>query len=298
MKKVKALALFSTAILATASTGVSADEVISDGTTSPSTEQVEPTPAPSSEVVTPSDGSNTPSSSSEATEPETPGANESIPGISEDEPSNPDSEITEPEMPSSSSEATEPETPGANESIPGTSEDEPSNPDSEITEPETPAESDQPSTETTEQPGEIEVPTTDGGKTTVVPDTSVPTNNPNITAETAQNAGASQVGTTSTVTGQVVRDVTRSNPATLYNGASLVDIHDGFVTLSSGEKVTPESVGVTANADGTYTAKTIQGDTVTLPHTGEKNSTVLSVLGTLILSILGFSLKKRKNQEN
>lgn len=258
MKKVKALALFSTAILATASTGVYADEVISDGTTSPSTEQVEPTPAPSSEVVTPSDGSNTPSSSSEATEPETP---------------------------------------GANESIPGTSEDEPSNPDSEITEPETPAESDQPSTETTEQPGEIEVPTTDGGKATVVPDTSVPTNNPNITAETAQNAGASQVGTTSTVTGQVVRDVTRSNPATLYNGASLVDIHDGFVTLSSGEKVTPESVGVTANADGTYTAKTIQGDTVTLPHTGEKNSTFLSVLGTLILSILGFSLKKRKNQE-
>lgn len=258
MKKVKALALFSTAILATASTGVYADEVISDGTTSPSTEQVEPTPAPSSEVVTPSDGSNTPSSSSEATEPETP---------------------------------------GANESIPGTSEDEPSNPDSEITEPETPAESDQPSTETTEQPGEIEVPTTDGGKATVVPDTSVPTNNPNITAATAQNAGASQVGTTSTVTGQVVRDVTRSNPATLYNGASLVDIHDGFVTLSSGEKVTPESVGVTANADGTYTAKTIQGDTVTLPHTGEKNSTVLSVLGTLILSILGFSLKKRKNKE-
>lgn len=258
MKKVKALALFSTAILATASTGVYADEVISDGTTSPSTEQVEPTPAPSSEVVTPSDGSNTPSSSSEVTEPETPGANESIPGISEDEPSNPDSEITEPEMP---------------------------------------AEPEQPSTETTEQPGEVEVPTTDGGKATVVPDTSVPTNNPNITAETAQNAGASQVGTTSTVTGQVVRDVTRSNPVILYNGASLVDIRDGFVTLSSGEKVTPESVGVTANADGTYTAKTIQGDMVTLPHTGEKNSTVLSVLGTLILSILGFSLKKRKNQE-
>lgn len=252
MKKVKALALFSTAILATASTGVYADEVISDGTTSPSTELVEPTPAPSSGVVTPSDDSNTPSSSSEATEPETPGANESIPGISEDEPSNPDSEITEPETPS---------------------------------------------TETTEQPGEVEVPTTNGGKATVVPDTSVPTNNPNITAETAQNAGASQVGTTSTVTGQVVRDVTRSNPVTLYNGASLVDIRDGLVTLSTGEKVAPEVVGVKANADGTYTAKTIQGDTVTLPHTGEKNSTVLSVVGALILSVLGFGLKKRKNQE-
>ncbi|SUN59173.1 Extracellular protein [Streptococcus agalactiae] len=258
MKKVKALALFSTAILATASTGVYADEVISDGTTSPSTEQVEPTPAPSSEVVTPSDGSNTPSSSSEATEPETPGANESIPGISEDEPSNPDSEITEPEMP---------------------------------------AEPEQPSTETTEQPGEVEVPTTDGGKATVVPDTSVPTNNPNITAETAQKRWRFASWYHFNSDCQVVRDVTRSNPVTLYNGASLVDIRDGFVTLSSGEKVTPESVGVTANADGTYTTKTIQGDMVTLPHTGEKNSTVLSVVGALILSILGFGLKKHKNQE-
>lgn len=260
MKKVKALALFSTAILATASTGVYADEVISDGTTSPSTEQVEPTPAPSSEVVTPDDGSNTPSSSSSSST-ETPGTNESIPGASEDEPSNPGSETTE----------TEPTQPA---NCPKKS-------------PETPS----------EQPGEVEVPTADGGKATVISDTSVPTNNPNITAETAQNAGASQVGTTSTVTGQVVRDVTRSNPVTLYNGASLVDIRDGLVTLSTGEKVTPESVGVTANADGTYTAKTAQGDTVTLPHTGEKNTTALSVVGTLILSLLGFSLKKRKNQE-
>lgn len=91
--------------------------------------------------------------------------------------------------------------------------------------------------------------------------------------------------------------MTRSNPVTLYNGASLVDIRDGLVTLSTGEKVAPEVVGVKANADGTYTAKTIQGDTVTLPHTGEKNSTVLSVVGALILSVLGFGLKKRKNQE-
>ena len=257
MKKVKALALFSTAILATASTGVYADEVISDGTTSPSTEQVEPTPAPSSSEVAPGSESGTPTPSS-----------------------------------SSSTEA-----PEGSKTVPGTTEDEPSKRGSETTEPTQPATEPEKSTETpSEQPGEVEVPTTDGGKATVVPDTSVPTNNPNITAETAQNAGASQVGTTSTVTGQIVRDVTRSNPVTLYNGASLVDIRDGLVTLSTGEKVAPEVVGVKANADGTYTAKTIQGDTVTLPHTGEKNSTVLSVVGALILSVLGFSLKKRKNQ--
>ncbi len=259
MKKVKALALFSTAILATASTGVYADEVISDGTTSPSTEQVEPTPAPSSSEVAPGGESNIPTPSSSSSSTEAPEGSKTVPGSTEDEPTTPSSQSSEPETPSSNPE--------------------------------------QPSTEPTEQPGEVEVPTTDGGKAKVVPDTSVPTNNPNITAETAQNAGASQVGTTSTVTGQVVRDVTRSNPVTLYNGASLVDIRDGLVTLSTGEKVTPESVGVTANADGTYTAKTVQGDTVTLPHTGEKNSTVLSVVGALILSVLGFGLKKRKNQE-
>lgn len=270
MKKIKAVALFSTAILATASTGVYADELISDGTTSPSTEQVTPSTDTSSEVVIPDDGSTTPSTDTGST--------------------------TEPTVPVDPTTPSTGDNTGDNGSTnPGTSEDEPSNPSSEITEPETPAEPEQPSTE---QPGEVEVPTTDGGTATVTPDTSVPTNNPNITAETAQNAGASQVGTTSTVTGQVVRDVTHSNPVTLYNGASLVDIRDGFVTLSSGEKVTPESVGVTANADGTYTAKTIQGDMVTLPHTGEKNTTILSVLGAFILSVLGFSLKKRNHQES
>lgn len=264
MKKIKAVALFSTAILATASTGVYADELISDGTTSPSTEQVTPSTDTSSEVVIPDDGSTTPSTDTGST--------------------------TEPTVPVDPTTPSTGDNTGDNGSTnPGTSEDEPSNPSSEITEPEQPS---------TEQPGEVEVPTTDGGTATVTPDTSVPTNNPNITAETAQNAGASQVGTTSTVTGQVVRDVTHSNPVTLYNGASLVDIRDGFVTLSSGEKVTPESVGVTANADGTYTAKTIQGDMVTLPHTGEKNTTILSVLGAFILSVLGFSLKKRNHQES
>ena len=273
MKKVKALALFSTAILATASTGVYADEIISDGTTSPSTEQVEPKPAPSSSEVAPGSEPKPAPSSSEVA----PGSESNIP------------------TPSSSSST---EAPEGSETVPGTTEDEPTNPSSESKGSEKPSsEPEQPAETPTEQPGEVEVPTTDGGKATVVSDTSVPTNNPNISAETAQNAGASQVGTTSTVTGQVVRDVTRSNPVTLYNGASLVDIRDGFVTLSSGEKVTPESVGVTANADGTYTTKTIQGDMVTLPHTGEK-TTPLNVFATIVGLILtagaAFGLRKKE----
>lgn len=140
--------------------------------------------------------------------------------------------------------------------------------------------------------GEVEVPTTDGGTTSVTPDTSVPTNNPNITADVAHNAGASQVGTTSTVTGQVVQDVTSTHPVQLANGATITDIRDGMVTLATGEKISPEAVGITQNSDGTYTAKTIQGDLVTLPHTGEKATPLLSLVGTELLAVMGLLIVK------
>lgn len=229
--------------------------------------------------------------------------------VSEDTTSQSSSDVVSPTVPSdtetpiiddsgSSSTPSTGESTVDNPTVPGISEENPSTTDStEMEKPETPSQAEESTTDPTEQAGTVDVPTTDGGKATVVPDTSVPTNNPNISAETAQNAGASQVGTTSTVTGQIVRDVTRSNPVTLYNGASLVDIRDGFVTLSSGEKVTPESVGVTANADGTYTAKTIQGDMVTLPHTGEKNTAGLSAIGFFLMSLLGVA-SWRKHQKH
>lgn len=260
-KQVIASLAVSTLVLSTAGTAF-ADEVTPLDPTTPSTEVV--ASAPSSSTDTSSGTSDTGST----TEPTVP---------------------VDPTTPSTGDNT------GDNSSTNlGTSEDESSDPGSETTEPEIPTETEKPSTE---EPGEVEVPTTDGGKATVVPDPSVPTNNPNISAETAQNAGASQVGTTSTMTGQIVRDVTRSNPVTLYNGASLVDIRDGFVTLSSGEKVTPESVGVTSNADGTYTAKTIQGDMVTLPHTGEKNTAGLSAIGFFLMSLLGVA-SWRKHQKH
>lgn len=260
-KQVIASLAVSTLVLSTAGTAF-ADEVTPLDPTTPSTEVVASDPSSSTDT---SSGTSDPSSTTEPTVP------------------------VDPTTPSTGDNT------GDNSSTnPGTSEDESSDPGSETTEPEIPTETEKPSTE---EPSEVEVPTTDGGKATVVPDPSVPTNNPNISAETAQNAGASQVGTTSTMTGQIVRDVTRSNPVTLYNGASLVDIRDGFVTLSSGEKVTPESVGVTANADGTYTAKTIQGDMVTLPHTGEKNTAGLSAIGFFLMSLLGVA-SWRKHQKH
>lgn len=201
-------------------------------------------------------------------------------GESSETPVTPDNPI---DASTSSSQDTKPVTP----TDPSKDDDKPS--DETKTDQEEPTQPTEPSEEAPKADGElpapVEVPTVDGGTTTVISDTSVPTNNPNITADTAKNAGASQVGTTSTVTGQIVRDVTPNQPVTLSTGATITDIRDGLVTLSTGAKVAPESVGVTQNSDGTYTAKTIQGDLVTLPHTGEKDNRILLVLGLVTFGL-------------
>ena len=270
MKKIKAVALFSTAILATTSTGVYADELISDGTTSPSTEQVTPSTDTSSEVVIPDDGSTTPSTDTGST--------------------------TEPTVP------VDPTTPSTGDNtgedsptVPGTSEEEPSTPDpTETEEPTTPSQSEEPTTDPTGQPGTVDVPTTDGGSASVTPDTSVPTNNPNISAETAANAGASQVGTTSQVTGQVVQDVTSEAPVYTNTGATIVSTQNGSVVLTDGTITSPEAIGATTNSDGTISVTTATGESTTLPMTGDTNTTLLSVLGTGILGFVGFLFKKRQ----
>lgn len=233
MKKIKAVALFSTAILATASTGVYADELISDGTTSPSTEQVTPSTAPSSEVVIPDEGSTTPSTDTGST--------------------------TEPTVPV-----------------------DPTNPSSDVT-------------EVTDGNGVATnhtVPTTDGGTATVTPDTSVPTNNPNISAETAANAGASQVGTTSTVTGQIVQDVTTDSPVYTNTGYQIVSTQNGQVVLSDGSTVAPEAIGAVTNTDKTITVTKADGTKATLPETGEA-ANFLAVVGTGLLGLVGFLFKKK-----
>ena len=138
------------------------------------------------------------------------------------------------------------------------------------------------------------VPTTDGGTATVTPDTSVPTNNPNISAETAANAGASQVGTTSQVTGQVVQDVTSEAPVYTNTGATIVSTQNGSVVLADGTITTPEAIGATANSDGTISVTTVTGESTTLPMTGDTNTTILSILGSALAAIGGFFFKKRQ----
>ena len=142
-----------------------------------------------------------------------------------------------------------------------------------------------------QETGTVEVPTT-GETATVDTDKSQPTNNPNVSAQTAYDAGASQVGTTSQVTGQIVRNVTTANPVTLVSGVTITDIQAGVATLSDGSSANLTDLGVTENADKTFTATTIDGEQVTLPETGE--STVGVVVGLLIiLAGLGLGFKDK-----
>ncbi|MCF2567454.1 cell surface protein, partial [Streptococcus pasteurianus] len=127
-----------------------------------------------------------------------------------------------------------------------------------------------------QETGTVEVPTTTGETATVNTDKSQPTNNPNVSAQTAYDAGASQVGTTSQVTGQIVRDVTTANPVTLASGVTITDIQAGVATLSDGSNANLTDLSVTENADKTFRATTIDGEQVTLPETGE------STLGVVV----------------
>lgn len=146
--------------------------------------------------------------------------------------------------------------------------------------------------QTEQETGTVEVPTTTGETATVNTDKSQATNNPNVSAQTAYDAGASQVGTTSQVTGQIVRDVTTANPVTLASGVIITDIQAGVATLSDGSNANLTDLGVTENADKTFTATTIDGEQVTLPETGE--SAIGVIVGLLIiLAGLGLGFKDK-----
>ena len=129
----------------------------------------------------------------------------------------------------------------------------------------------------------------------------MPTNNPSISADTANHAGASQVGTTSTVTGQVVQNVTAQAPVVTNTGATIVSTKDGQLVLSDGSTVPPETVGATTNSDKTITVTKADGTKATLPETGEKARSLLSILGAGMLVVAGFLAQKawsRKEERN
>ena len=172
----------------------------------------------------------------------------------------------------------------------------------------TPKPSDQPSqpsqTDTTDKQDPtttdnktVTVPTVDGGKTTLTPSVDVPTNNPNVSAQTAVNAGASQVGTTSQVTGQIVQNVTPAAPVYTNTGYQIVSTVNSQVVVAyadgSRATVSPEEVGGTVNADKTISVQTASGEMKTLPSTGDELGLLTSFSGFVLL--IGAWLLRKKN---
>ena len=113
---------------------------------------------------------------------------------------------------------------------------------------------------------------------------------PKTTVE-ANEQGKSQIGTTSTSTGQVVHDVTKE-PVETNTGASIVGTQGGNVVLSDGSVVAPEAVGGTVNEDKTISVTDKEGKLKTLPNTGTAES-ILSIIGGVLMTAVGYFYKKK-----
>ncbi|MGQ3448095.1 LPXTG cell wall anchor domain-containing protein [Streptococcus pneumoniae] len=113
---------------------------------------------------------------------------------------------------------------------------------------------------------------------------------PKTTVE-ANEQGKSQIGTTSTSTGQVVHDVTKE-PVETNTGASIVNTQGGNVVLSDGSVVAPEEVGGTVNEDKTISVTDKEGKLKTLPNTGTAES-ILSAIGGMLMTAVGYFYKKK-----
>ena len=111
------------------------------------------------------------------------------------------------------------------------------------------------------------------------------------TTDQANQQGKSQIGTTSSSTGQVVHDVTKA-PVQTSTGNSIVSTKDGNLVLSDGSVVAPEALGAVTNEDKTISVSTADGKMLTLPNTGTKQS-FLAAIGVLLLTGVSYFYKKQ-----
>ncbi|HGI1459427.1 TPA: LPXTG cell wall anchor domain-containing protein [Streptococcus pyogenes] len=118
----------------------------------------------------------------------------------------------------------------------------------------------------------------------------VPAEEPKTTDQ-ANQQGKSQIGTTSSSTGQVVHDVIK-DPVETNTGAAIVSTQNGNVVLSDGSVVAPEEVGGTVNEDKTISVTDKDGKLKTLPNTGTTES-ILGVIGSMLLTAVGYFYKKK-----
>ena len=111
------------------------------------------------------------------------------------------------------------------------------------------------------------------------------------TTDQANQQGKSQIGTTSSSTGQVVHDVTKA-PVQTNTGASIISTKGGNLVLSDGSVVAPEEVGGTVNEDKTISVTDKEGKLKTLPNTGTEKS-FLAAIGGLLFTAVSYFYKKQ-----
>ena len=253
--------------------------------TVPSTGETTPTTPPVSDTTAPS-------VPSQPTQPTT--GNSSTPSTDVPVPSNPTPDTS---VPATSNDNVKPTQPTTNNDNAKPTQPTTSNPtDSTTTQPA--------STDTAAGSG-VTVPTV-GGSAVLNPNISVPTNNPNVSAQTAVDAGASQVGTTSQVTGQVVANVNSASPIQTNTGYQVISTKDSQVVVAyadgTTDTVSAEVVGATVNADKTISLTNQTGEKTTLPstslqlpYTGEKEEAMMSWAGAGLLAVVGAYFLKMKS---
>ena len=111
------------------------------------------------------------------------------------------------------------------------------------------------------------------------------------TTDQANQQGKSQIGTTSTSTGQAVHDITKA-PVQTSTGNSIVSTKDGNLVLEDGSVVAPEALGAVTNEDKTISVSTADGKMVTLPNTGTEKS-FLAAIGGMLFTAVGYFYKKK-----
>ena len=262
MNKKQVLATLALSTIALAQAGyVSADELAPIDSSAPATEVVTPTtPSVSTETeapaVQPTEPSVTPVDPTPPSAPQDKDNAESLDGVPADKPATPDQ----------SAPSDKPQGKDNAESLDGVPADKPATPDQS-------ASSDKPQ-------GKDNAESLDG----------VPAEKPKTTDE-ANEQGKSQIGTTSSSTGQAVHDITKA-PVQTSTGNSIVSTKDGNLVLEDGSVVAPEALGAVTNEDKTISVSTADGKMVTLPNTGTEQS-FLAAIGGMLLTAVGYFYKKK-----
>ena len=293
MKKILFLSLFSTIILlGTAGVSASAEETTTDSSsavevpsdpvvpseTTPTTPSVE---TPTDPVIPPASGGSETADPDQPVTPDVPGTPPSesgeVPGTI---PTDPGTTTTEtPGSTTTDSSTTEQPT------TPSTSE-EPETPTEESTQPTENQPTENPKEEEETKPKE-EKPAAPAKEVTVSVDPSG-----KITTGAAQ--GTSVPIITSDVK-EISHVPTPTTPLKAASGQTIVGVKDGvpLVQDTQGNLVEDPSIPVKKLPSGNIEVKTADGKTKVLPKTGEEVKVTLSILGTIITSIAGFSFARR-----